>query len=342
MKKQAVTIVTIIGLTLGAAGIRAAENEIPRTRSGKPDLSGNYDISSLTPFQRSKKHGDRLFLTVKEARGMETEAAAYRDKRATDSNPNRQAPQSGGNVGDYNDFWYDRGNDGFSIDGRFRTSILTDPRNGRMPALSATGKKRRSGLPRFAWQNKGEAWWLETGDTPYDGPETMVLGVRCIYQPTASLPIRPLPYNNLKTIVQTDDHVMINIEWMHWVRVVRIDAEHLPKEIRSLAGDSIGWWEEDTLVVETTNFLSAPGVPREGLRVVEHFSPVDENGLLYAFTVEDPDYESSYSGELLWPKTRQRAYEYACHEGNYAMGNMLRGARLLEKEWLAKKEGQVK
>ena len=117
---------------------------------------------------------------------------------------------------------------------------------------------------------------------------------------------------------------------MHWARIVRIDSEHLPLEIRSLAGDSIGWWEDDTLVVETTNFLASPGVAREGLRIVERFSPIDEKGLLYQFEVEDPDYEASYSGELLWPKTDQRSYEYACHEGNYAMGNTLRGARLLE------------
>jgi hypothetical protein len=93
------------------------------------------------------------------------------------------------------------------------------------------------------------------------------------------------------------------------------------------------------LVVETTNFLASPGVAREGLRVVERFSPIDEKGLLYQFEVEDPDYEASYSGELLWPKTDQRSYEYACHEGNYAMGNTLRGARLLEQEWAAKQAG---
>ncbi len=334
MRKKAVALV---GLVLSVSAAIAADSEIPRTASGKPDLSGNYDISSLTPFQRPKKYGDQLFLTADAAEAIEKAAAESRRNRAKVSDPNREAPPTGGNVGDYNDFWYDWGKDGFAINGKFRTSILTDPPNGRMPALTDAGKKRRVGLPRFAWRNKGDAWWLETGDTPYDGPETMVLGIRCIYQPTASVPIRPLPYNNLKTIVQTDDHVMINIEWMHWTRIVRIDATHLPSQIRSLAGDSIGWWEDDTLVVETTNFLASPGVPRQGLRVVERFSPIDEHGLLYQFTVEDPDYTAPYSGELLWPKTEQHAYEYACHEGNYAMGNMLRGARLQEKEWLAKK-----
>ena len=234
-------------------------------------------------------------------------------------------------------FWFEWGSKGFAIDGKFRTSILTEPPNGRMPELTEVAKKERATAPRFAWKNLGEAWWLESGDTPYDGPENMVLGVRCIYQPPASVPIRPLPYNNLKTIVQTDSHVMINIEWMHWTRVVRIDSEHLPANVRSLSGDSIGWWEDDTLVVETTNFLASPNVPKEGLRVVERFSPVSNEGLLYQFTVEDSDYEATYGGELLWPKTESYSFEYACHEGNYAMGNTLRGARLLEKEWYKQK-----
>jgi|TARA_Y100000310_G_scaffold329252_1_gene398715 hypothetical protein len=328
--------ITLFAFVFSVSSAVAADSEIPRTASGKPNLAGNYDISSLTPFQRPQRFGDQLFLTSDEAAAIATRAAGFRRERAKSSDPSRKAPPVGGNVGDYNDFWYDWGQDSFAIDGKFRTSILTNPSNGRMPGLTDQGKARRVGLPRFAWQNKGLAWWLETGDKPYDGPETMVLGIRCLYQPTASVPIRPLPYNNLKTIVQTEDHVVINIEWMHWARIVRIDSEHLPSDILSLSGDSIGWWEEDTLVVDTTNFLAFPGVPREGLRVVERFSPIDASGLLYQFTVEDPDYKAPYGGELLWPKTEQHAYEYACHEGNYSMGTMLRGARLQEKEWLAK------
>jgi hypothetical protein len=118
-----------------------------------------------------------------------------------------------------------------------------------------------------------------------------------------------------------------------------MDSEHQPSHIRSLAGDSIGWWEGDTLVVETTNFLELPNKPKEGFRVVERFSPVRDEGLLYQFRVEDPEYTAPYGGELLWPKTDARSYEYACHEGNYAMGNTLRGARLLEQEWRDKQSG---
>jgi len=332
MHKQSVLIMALV-LATAAPAVYPADQEVPRIASGKPDLSGRYDISSLTPFQRPEEFGDRLFLTEDEAHAMASRAAQSRQNQSQPSDPNREAPKAGGNVGAYNDFWFEWGSQGFAIDGKFRTSILTEPANGRMPTMTLAARERRADAPRFAWQNLGKAWWLETGDTPYDGPENMVLGVRCIYQPTASVPIRPLPYNNLKTIVQTDTHVMINIEWMHWTRVVRMDSEHLPETMRSLDGDSIGWWDGDTLNVETTNFDELPGVAREGLRVVERFSPVSDQGLLYQFEVEDPDYTGTYGGELLWPKTDAHNFEYACHEGNYAMGGTLRGARLLEQEF---------
>ena len=338
MQTNSIVIVTLLALAATAPTAFCAERDIPRTANGKPAFSGRYDISSLTPFQRPEELGERLFLTQDEANAMASKAAESRATKAEPSDPDREAPEAGGNVGAYNDFWFDWGSQGFAIDGKFRTSILTAPANGRMPQLTEVAKKQREAAPRFAWKNLGEAWWLESGDTPYDGPETFVLGVRCIYQPPASVPIRPLPYNNLKTIVQTDTHFMINIEWMHWTRVVRMDSQHQPSHIRSLSGDSIGWWEGDTLVIETTNFLALPNVPKEGLRVVERFSPVSAEGLLYQFTVEDPDYTASYGGELLWPKTEAYSYEYACHEGNYAMGNTLRGARLLEREWYAKEK----
>ena len=338
MQKNFIVTVALLALAAATPTALYADGDIARTANGKPDFTGTYDISSLTPFQRAEEFGERLFLTQEEANAMASKAAKARETQAQASDPDRKAPEVGGNVGAYNDFWFDWGSQGFAIDGKFRTSILTEPSNGRMPSLTEDGKKRQAAAPRFAWKNLGEAWWLESGDSPYDGPETMVLGVRCLYQPTASVPIRPLPYNNLKTIVQTDAHVMINIEWMHWTRVVRMDSEHQPSHIRSLAGDSIGWWEGDTLVVETTNFLASTNLPKEGLRVVERFSPVSSEGLLYQFTVEDPDYAASYGGELLWPKTEARSYEYACHEGNYAMGNTLRGARLLEQEWQEKQK----
>lgn len=326
------TLFAII-VALTSTTIANAQEEFPRTPSGKPDFNGNYDISSLTPFERPASYGDRLFLTPEEVEAMRDQEFSIRAAADVPSDPDSALPEKGGNIGSYNDFWFDRGNDGFTIDGKYRTSVLTSPANGRMPARTDSGRAKLADAPRFAWQEREGAWWLETGDTPYDGPENMVLGVRCIYQPTASMAIRPLVYNNLKTIVQTDDYLMLNIEWMHWARIIRIDADHKSSELRSLDGDSIGWWEGDTLVVETTHFLDQPQQPNDARRVVERFSPVNGAGLLYSFTVEDPDYEESYSGELLWPKTDQQSYEYACHEGNYAMQSTLMGARVREKEW---------
>jgi hypothetical protein len=127
---------------------------------------------------------------------------------------------------------------------------------------------------------------------------------------------------------------MIHVEWMHDARIIRLNSQHAPDAVRSLSGDSIGHWQGDTLVVETTNFLSAPNVASD-LVVVERFSRINETALNYHFTVYDPNYEAPYSGEFPWPQTDGKLYEYACHEGNYAMGNILRGARLLESEALA-------
>ena len=126
---------------------------------------------------------------------------------------------------------------------------------------------------------------------------------------------------------------MLYIEWMHWARIIRIkDKEHNPETLATFDGDSIGWWEGDTLVVETINFLDQPHQLADR-RVIERFSPIEEGGLLYSFTVKDADYTDSYSGEMVWPKSDQIPYEYACHEGNYAMSATLRGARVREKEW---------
>ncbi len=314
-----------------------AEDAFPRTANGKPDLTGVYDIASLTPYTRPEEFGAKLYITAEEAREIEQAAAEREAKANSPSDPGRAAPELGANVGGYNRFWLDPGTTRFTVDDKYRTSIITDPPNGQLPPLLEAGEKRRAGLRRGGGRghkNTGTAWWLEEGGGPYDDPEGMSMLDRCLYIGAVTVPIRPVVYNNAKTIVQTDTHVVIHIEWMHWARVVRINSEHHGPEFRSLAGDSIGWWEGDTLVVETTNFLDRPGVPRKNLRVVERFNPIDGDSLLYGFTVHDPDYAAPYSGEFPWPKADHANWEYACHEGNYSMGNTLRGARLLEKEWL--------
>ena len=148
----------------------------------------------------------------------------------------------------------------------------------------------------------------------------------------------PVLYNNLKRIVQTPSHIMILVEMVHDARIVRLNSEHVAPEIRKWMGDSIGWWEGNTLVVDTTNFNDTPGFTRatRDLHVVERFTPMDNGALLYQFTVEDPNtWTEPWGGEYPWPASKDVVYEYACHEANYAMGNILRGARLLETEWPA-------
>ena len=338
-------IVSIAAAVAVVAPAMAAGDDVPRTASGKPDLTGRYNIASSTPFERDPRFGDKKYMTVEEAERIMAATAERMALANAASDPDRSAPPSGGDgsggpagaVGGYNSFWTDSGSARHAIDGQFQTSILTDPPNGRMPPVSEAGKARRADLHPYAYKNTGDAWWIETGDDPYDGPETLSVLDRCLYLGAAATPARPILYNNLKTITQTEDHVVILVEWMHWAKVVRLDAEHVPAEVRSLGGDSIGWWEGDTLVVETTNFLDRPGVPREGLKVLERFTRQVGGDLLYEFTVHDPDYTAPYGGEFLWPRTEELNYEYACHEGNYAMGNILRGARLLEREYRERK-----
>ncbi len=338
----ALVLASLLAAPLAAAG----DDDIPRAASGRPDLSGNYDVGNLTPFERDPRFGDKLHMTVEEAEQIGKGMAAARAGADAVSDPGREAPPPGGDgsagaagaVGGYNFFWLDFGDRTYPIDGQYRTSVLTDPPNGRMPELTEAGKARRATVNPYMYRNTGDAWWIEADDDPYNGPESLTPGDRCIYTSVATTPVRSLPYNNLKTITQTDDHVVIMVEWMHWAKVVRLNAEHAPLEYRSLGGDSIGWWEGDTLVVETTNFLDSQSDPRDGLKVTERFSRHGPKDLLYGFTVHDTDYAAPYGGEFIWPGTDDLLYEYACHEGNYAMGNILRGARLLEREYHEKKE----
>ena len=184
------------------------------------------------------------------------------------------------------------------------------------------------------------AWWVEDGDPsgPYDHIEQRPLSERCLVgsRSTAGPPMLPNLYNNFKRIVQTEDTVMILVEMNHDARIIRLNSTHLPPDMKRWLGDSIGWWEGDTLVVDTTNFHPQAGYrgASEQLHVVEKFRRLEDGNLLYSFTVEDPStWLSSWGGEYTWPKTGDKMFEYACHEGNYSMGGILRGARLLESEY---------
>ena len=337
--KRPTTLILGLALIACATPALAAEPDIPRTPDGKPDLSGVYDVATLTPMQRDPEFGERMYLTQEEADAIASGAAEREARGSAPSDPNRTAPPAGGNIGAYNNFYFDRGSGAVMVDGKYRTSLLTDPPNGRFPPFTERGRTRREGLYAFFGKNSGEVWWAGKEIGPYDGPETFSISDRCIFNLEASIPVLSKSYNNIKTIVQTPGHVMIHIEWMGHARVVRLDSEHVPTQIRSRSGDSVGRWEGDALVIDTTNFLEESWYtttlfgqpsPAHDQHVVERFTPAADGSLLYEFTVTSSDYTAPYTGSYTWPATTSRAYEYACHEGNYAMGNSLRGARYLE------------
>ncbi len=332
-----------VALLLVGCGSRA---DVPRTVDGLPDLSGTYDVATITPLQRPTEYGENLILTPELARQAEALVAAGKAERNQASDPNRGAPPVGGdgspgaagNVGGYNAFWIDNGENAIQVEGQYRTSIITRPVNGRRPELTSDGKERSIARRARFRPNRGTAWWLELdGVGPYDGPEVRSLSDRCLlgFGSTGGPPMLPVLYNNLKRIVQTPDHVMILVEMVHDARVIRLNSEHVDPSVRRWLGDSVGWWEGDTLVVDTTNFTDRPALSlaTRDLHVVERFTRIDDNTLLYGFEVDDPNtWVAPWSGEYPWPISSNRVYEYACHEANYAMEGILKGARILEVE----------
>ena len=335
-----------LGLLI-ACLVVSAHAEIKRTPSGKPDFLGVYDIGTLTPLNRPEAFGDNKFMTQDDAAKVVARTKAIFDFANRESDPNRGAPQKGGDgnntagaggVGGYNAFWIDPGTQAFEIDGRFRTSIIYDPANGRQPPRSAEAiSNMRTAYKSFAHDNDGTASWLaSSGPGPFDGPESLAPSERCLISFGSTVPMLPSLYNNYKRILQTDDYVMILQEMVHDARIIRMDTTHMPTANRKWMGDSVGRWEGDTLVVSTKNFRAVNGLAGadENLLVTERFNMRDDGTLVYDFTVDDPTaWTASWRGEYAWTRSADKVHEYACHEGNYAMGNILRGARLLESEW---------
>ncbi|MBS1816873.1 MAG: hypothetical protein JSU08_02990 [Acidobacteria bacterium] len=334
-----------------AASARAATGlvgGVPRTPDGHPDLQGTYDLATMTPVERAAVYNGRPAIPVEEARRIEAAAAARTARALQPDSADRAAPPVGGDgstgaaggVGGYNAFWIDRGNAFTVIDGQARTSIVVDPPDGRVPPFTPAARARQAAQRNQPTSDQAETAGgdvgLETAAGAYDDPERRPLAERCIlgFGSTSGPPALPnYFYNNLHQIVQTKDTVMILTEMNHDARMVRMNSQHLPASIRGWMGDSIGWWEGDTLVVETTNFTDKTRFrgSTDKLKVTERFSRIDPKTLLYRFTVEDPDtWSRPWTGEYTWPATDDLIYEYACHEANYAMGNILRGARQRE------------
>ena len=313
---------------------------MPRTANGHPDLQGNWSNATLTPIQRPRDQSLVVSLEAGAARAQEQ--ADYVARRAAPSDPNRSAPPVGGDgnnrpgagaVGGYNDFYIDRGSEFAIYNGEIRSSLIVDPVDGRYPARTEASNARRSEARRL----RGAA-----GIGQYDNPENRPLAERCLKSFGSNMGPPMLPnyfYNNNYTIVQTADHVMIMTEMVHDTRVIRLgEPKTLPANLQPWFGDSWGHWQGDTLVVETTNFHPTQrrgGIisgTSEKLKVTERFTRADENTLNYEFTIEDPEtFTRPFSGEVPFKGLPEQVFEYACHEGNYALFNILSGARAQER-----------
>jgi hypothetical protein len=349
--RSAALIATFVWLVTIAVAGQTGSTSLSRTPDGHPDLQGTYDLATLTPLER--RAGTPLVLTDEQAAKMEKDVAQRSDALAAPIEADRAAPPKGGdgspgpygNVGGYNNFWLDPGSHYTAVDGQKRASLLVDPSDGRVPPLTEDARQRRAtdayNRPTSDAAAREEDPGFE-GPSAYDDPEIRPLAERCLvgFSSTSGPPILPTYfYNNLHQIVQTPDYVMILTEMVHDARVIRMNASHGPTSLRKWLGDSVGHWEGDTLVVDTTNFTDKTRFrgSSENLHVVERFTRTGAKTLRYQFTIDDPStWTKPWTAEYTWPAADGLIYEYACHEGNYAMGNILRGARQKEKDEAAR------
>jgi hypothetical protein len=299
----------------------------PMTVFGHPDLQGNWTNVTITPFEREE--GLEPVYSWDEVDRLEGRAESVIVDRAQPTDPDRPPPEAGGSTGGYNNVYIDRGTNIAIVNGEPRTSLVTNPPDGRIPDLTPVGRQRLGAVASLR---------AKFGD--YDHPELRPLGERCIVSFGTSMGPPMIPntfYNNNYTIVQTEDNVMILAEMVHDYRVIHLgdpDGRRLPEQITPWFGDSWGHWEGNTLVVETTNlnpnhpFRRMP--PSAETKVHERFTRVDDDTILYEFTVEDPAYTQPWGGEIPFERFDDLVFEYACHEGNYALHDILSGARYQE------------
>ena len=312
-------------------GLLAAESGYiaPLNEHGVPDFQGTWSIATQTNLERAERFGSELVISEEEAIRIEARVRAGMQASNQPSDPNREAPDAGRNVGGYNTFWMDPGDRLATVNGEIRTSILVDPADGKLP-YSEQGRANYAAAMRRR--------------NSYDGPEVRPLGERCVvgFGSTGGPPKLPVLYNNLTHIVQTEDYVLLLAEMNHDARVIRLNAE-LPENTQyPWMGDSIGYYEEGSLVVETTNFhpqqslrssLDHRFYGSQQMKVTERFTRVADDAIHYQFTVEDPEnYAQPWSGELPMNHTQDQMFEYACHEGNYALPGILAGARTADVE----------
>ena len=297
-----ITVVSVAGQEKSSGGHKS-----PSTPWGDPDLQGVWSIATITPFERPTALADKAQLTEQEA------AAAEETFRKTQNQDRRDGAGTDADVAlAYNDFWWDRGT---KVVSTRQSSLVVDPPDGRVPALTPEGKARAT-----ARAARGYDSWTDRS-----------LWERCI---TRGLPMIPGPYNNNYQILQTPTHVVILHEMIHDARIIPIDGRpHVGQSIRQWFGDSRGRWEGDTLVVDTTNFTDKANYrgSTQGLHLLERFTRVNGDTVKYEFTIDDPTtFTKKWTVAIPMQQTDEQIYEYACHEGNYGMVNLLKGARVQE------------
>ncbi len=314
---------------------RPATAQSPRTAWGDPELQGLWNNNTITPLERPAELADQEFLSAEEAAAFEQRAVDRVDRENAPSEVRTEPLPAGGNVGAYNSYWTEQGT---RVVPTRRTSLIVDPPTGRLPELTPEALVRITSPESLRIADARE------GRIPADGPEDMGLSERCLWY--RGIPTFPTGYNNNYRIVQNPDFVVILQEHIHDLRVITLDGRpHLPPNIRQFAGSSRGRWEGDTLVVETTN-LRTPFIRRwsrpehslsrgnlsEAVHVLERFRRDGPDTLDYTFTVTDLDtWTTPWSGSLPWARVEGPMFEFACHEGNYGMRNMLAGSRAEER-----------
>jgi hypothetical protein len=302
---------------------------------GHPDLQGLYNAATITPLERPDAFAGRPAIGEAEAAKYARDFLDNADIDRRDGGPERDVSRA------YNNFFLDRGTQLARIGNEIRTSLIIDPPDGKLPPLTPGGASGAA-APRGGGGAAPTSDTSESGGArdpgAYDNPEQRPLGERCLlgFGSTSGPPALPVLYNNFKLIVQAPGYVMILNEMVHDARVIRIGGAHLPSTIRLWMGDSVGHWEGDTLVVDTTNFTDKTRFrgSSENLHVIERLTHLDGNTLVYRFTVDDPvTWTRPWTGEYPWvaAAASDRLYEYACHEANYALADILRGARSQER-----------
>ena len=306
MKAKSITLLVVIPAILLAGNVISQTDSSynQRTPWGDPDISGMWSYASLTPLQRPERLGEKEFYTPEEA------AQIF-------ANTQQDVADRPGDVGSYNYQWFDRG----EVSADFRTSLIVEPSNGRLPVNEATIASQRE-RAEYLREHSADSWLDRTN---WD---------RCITY--HGVPAVSSGYNNSYHIVQNQDFVAIHVEMIHDVRIIPIDGRpQLHDNIRQWNGDSRGYWDGDTLVVRTANYSDKTRHRFPSSRntiAVEKFRRVGEDMIDYSFTIEDPTvYDQSWTAVRPMPRLADyKQYEYACHEGNYAMTYILRGARAEE------------